>query len=135
MAVLIDTDVAIHLRDGEPSVRLHLDTLTGPPRISAITRVELENGVYRHPSEVAVRRLRLDFILTRLTIIDFDEAAATVYGTIVRAVGVSRPDTIDRMIAATAILHGLTLVTMNGRDFRNLPGLTLDIWPSPTRPA
>jgi len=35
------------------------------------------------------------------------------------------------MIAATAMVQGLTLVTINGDDFRDIGGLSLDIWPSP----
>jgi tRNA(fMet)-specific endonuclease VapC len=32
------------------------------------------------------------------------------------------------LIAATALLHGLTLVTHNTRDFANVPGLTVVDW-------
>jgi tRNA(fMet)-specific endonuclease VapC len=32
------------------------------------------------------------------------------------------------MIAATAITHGLTLATLNRRDFRDIPGLTVEDW-------
>ena len=35
------------------------------------------------------------------------------------------------MIAAQAIAIGATLITMNGSDFQDIPGLTLEIWPSP----
>lgn len=131
MAILIDTDVAIHLRDGDAGVRQRVDAFPAQPCISAITRVELENGVYRQPLETNIRRVRLDFLLTRLTIIDFDGAAATVFSGIVATIGVSKPRTIDRMIAATALLHGITLITMNGHDFRDIPNLKLEIWDSP----
>jgi tRNA(fMet)-specific endonuclease VapC len=35
------------------------------------------------------------------------------------------------MIAATALAHDLTLITMNGKDFRDLPGLKLVEWETP----
>jgi len=35
------------------------------------------------------------------------------------------------MIAAAALVHDLTVITMNGNDFRDVPGLKLEIWPSP----
>jgi predicted nucleic acid-binding protein len=39
---------------------------------------------------------------------------------------------LDRMIAAQAISTGITLITMNGDDFRDIPGLNLEVWPSPS---
>jgi tRNA(fMet)-specific endonuclease VapC len=38
---------------------------------------------------------------------------------------------IDLWIAATAIAHGLTLVTHNTRDYEQVPGLTLADWVVP----
>jgi predicted nucleic acid-binding protein len=35
------------------------------------------------------------------------------------------------MIAATAIVAGATLITMNAQDFRGIDGLRLEAWPSP----
>lgn len=39
--------------------------------------------------------------------------------------------TADRMTAATALAHGLPLVTLNGRDYRDVPGLELVDWVKP----
>ncbi|MCC7474350.1 MAG: type II toxin-antitoxin system VapC family toxin [Pirellulales bacterium] len=41
---------------------------------------------------------------------------------------VSQP---DLMIAATALVHDLTLVTHNTRDFQHVPGLRLEDWLQP----
>jgi tRNA(fMet)-specific endonuclease VapC len=46
-------------------------------------------------------------------------------------IGVSRSRTLDRMIAATPLVHGLTLVTQNGKDFADVPGLELEVWQVP----
>jgi len=35
------------------------------------------------------------------------------------------------IIAATALLHNLTLVTHNSQDFLNIPGLRMADWLSP----
>jgi predicted nucleic acid-binding protein len=130
MPCLLDTRVAIELRDGTALIG-RLEALPEAPMLSAITRVELENGVYRDPKWSAVRRVRLDALLAQIATIDFDEATIHAYRGIVSAIGHSRRKTLDRMIAATALVHGLTLVTLNGADFADIPGLDLDIWPAP----
>ncbi|MBA3897493.1 MAG: PIN domain-containing protein [Sphingomonadaceae bacterium] len=131
MPVLIDTDVAIHWRDGDPDVRARVLALGELPAISTISRVELENGVYRDPGEMRARRLRLDVILRSFKIVDFTRAEAVAYSEILAAAGYSKRKTNDRMIAATDLVHDLTLVTINGRDFRDVPDLKLEIWPGP----
>lgn len=61
MAYLLDTNVAIHLRDGDQAVTERVAALDGAVLMSVVTRVELEGGVYREPAHAAVRRARLDF--------------------------------------------------------------------------
>ncbi len=53
------------------------------------------------------------------------------YRRIIEANGYSRRKTADRMTAATALAHSLMLVTLNGRDFRDVPGLKLIQWERP----
>lgn len=61
-----------------------------------------------------------------LAVVDFDEAAAGVVNTL-RSQGV-RIGTQDLRIAATALVHGVIVVTRNGRDFAQVPGLTIEDW-------
>ena len=35
---------------------------------------------------------------------------------------------MDLLNGATALVHGLTMVTHNVRDYANIPGLTIDDW-------
>ena len=37
----------------------------------------------------------------------------------------------DLLIAATALVHGLTLVTHNTRHFQNVPNLEVEEWLAP----
>lgn len=128
MGTLIDTNIAIHMRDGDPATLDRLDTLDEVPKLSILSRIELEGGVYAQAPFTAARRIAVDILLARHDVLDFSSTCADVYRTIVERCGFSRPRTIDRMIAATAIVHGLTLITANGDDFRDIPDLRLDIW-------
>ena len=131
MPVLIDTNVAVHLRDGDTTIIDRLATLDMRPCISIVTRVELEGGIHAKPLLANKRRDALKAMLDRLVILNFEGTTADAYRAIVAQTGYSRPRILDRMIAATALVHGLTLITINGDDFRDIPGLSLEIWPSP----
>ena len=131
MAQLIDTDIAIHLRDGNRSVEERVGALDALPAISILTRVELEGGIVRNPGLAAVHRANVDALLSQLSVLPFDGVCADAYARVIAVTGWSRVRIFDRMIVATALAHELTLITMNGRDFGDIPGLSLTIWPSP----
>ena len=128
MAFLLDTNVAIHLRDGDASITDKVAALTGAVLMSIVTRVELEGGVYREPVHAAVRRARLDTVLAAIPTLAFDDAAGDAYRDIVAALGYSRRKLLDRMIAAQAVVHHATLVTQNPADFSEIPRLTVLAW-------
>jgi tRNA(fMet)-specific endonuclease VapC len=125
---LIDTNVAIHLRDRDPAIRSKVQALGDGILLSVISRVELEGGVYNDPSKAASRRVGLDLVLASVLVVPFDDVAAATYGSIVAALGFSRRKLIDRMIAAQALINGATLVTMNPGDFNDVPGLQVMAW-------
>jgi predicted nucleic acid-binding protein len=128
MTFLLDTDVAIYLRDGEPAITDKVAALGSAVLMSIITRVELEGGVYRDLPNAAIRRARLNAVLAAIPTIAFDDAAATAYGKIVASAGYSRRKLLDRMIAAQAIVHRASLVTMNAGDYADIPNLPLVPW-------
>ena len=128
MAFLIDTNVAIHLRDGDAMVTAKIAALEAAVLMSIVTRVELEGGVYREPTYANIRRARLDAILAAIPTLAFDDFAAQAYGTIVANLGYSRRKLLDRMIAAQAIVHRASLVTMNPSDFSDISDLALLAW-------
>lgn len=128
MAYLLDTNVAIHLRDGDEVVTSKVAALEGAVLLSVISRVELEGGVYRDPAQASIRRPRLEAMLAALPVLTFDDTDADAYRQIVEVVGYSRRKLFDRMIAAQALVHRATLVTLNAGDFRDVPGLELLSW-------
>lgn len=128
MKTLLDTNVAIHLRDGDPSIEGRLAERPGTSLLSVVTRVELEGGVYKDMSRADLLRARLDRILIAFEELPFGGKQAAAYARVVETCGFSRPRVLDRMIAATAIVAGATLITLNPRDFRDIPGLTIEDW-------
>ena len=128
MTILIDTNIAIYLRDGAPMILERVAALAEPFAISIITRVELEGGIDREPMVASRQRAKLDELIAAVEVLDFGAREAAAYGRIVAAAGYSRNRILDRMIAATAIVHGAPLITINGDDFRGIDGLRLEIW-------
>jgi tRNA(fMet)-specific endonuclease VapC len=65
-------------------------------------------------------------LLAPLKILPYTAAAHALYQQWTSAKIKVRP--MDKRIAAIALAHSATLVTRNARDFKLIPGLSLDIW-------
>jgi len=129
--IFIDTNVAIAFRDGEAEARVAIIDLAEKPVLSVITRIELENGVNRDSAGRDYRRRLLDRMLESFAVQMFTQADILTYGDIVHAIGYDRIRTLDRLIAAQAIVRDATLITRNGKDFRTIGGLRLIEWETP----
>jgi tRNA(fMet)-specific endonuclease VapC len=128
LAFLIDTNIAIHARDGTDSVLDKLAEHDGAVLLSALSLAELERGVYKNPAYAALRRARLDVLMAYIPVLFFDSAAAQIYGQIIAQCGWIKGRDYDRMIAAHAISTRSVLVTNNAADFRDIPGLVIENW-------
>lgn len=124
---LLDTSVLIE----PPSawqVTQHADELA----VSVIAIGELQYGITAatDPLEQTRRRQRIQAVLDQFDVLPFDVPTAEYYGalaTLVRQHGRNpRARRMDLQIAATAVRHGLLLLTRNIDDFAGLePALTI----------
>jgi tRNA(fMet)-specific endonuclease VapC len=128
---LIDTNIAIHARDGFEPVLDRLSKHDGVVFLSALSLAELQRGLYARETDSALRQVRLRRILESIPVLAFDAAAAEACGQIIAQVGWARRRDFDRLIAAHALATGCTLVTANSADFSDVPGLSLENWAIP----
>jgi tRNA(fMet)-specific endonuclease VapC len=132
MSFLIDSDIcSAHLR-GERSVFSKFVQHTGRLHVSAITAGELYSWVLR--SKAPPDRLQLlQRFLIGVTLLPVEYEVAYRFG-LLRAGLLDRGQPTmgtDLFIAATALVHGLTLVTHNTRHFQNVPDLVVEDWLAP----
>jgi tRNA(fMet)-specific endonuclease VapC len=131
MAFLFDTDAISELLRPRP-VAAYLAWLRNVSRedqfTSAVVIGELYKGAYRaQTSEKHLKNVE-ERILPAVTALPFDVGTAKVYGRIrarLEEKGAILPDA-DLQIAATALYHGLELVTGNLRHFQRIDGLKVN---------
>ncbi len=118
---LIDSNAVIEFLDGmlPPAGSQWLETLVdnNQHRLSIINRIELL-GFNGKPSEMKVLS---DFIGTS-TVLLLTEDVVLKTIELRKQTKIKLPDAV---IAATALVHRLTLVSRNTGDFKNIPGLTV----------
>lgn len=66
---------------------------------------------------------QLQAFVEEVPVLDFDYKAALAYASLPFKRG-----SFDRLIAAHALSHGLTIVTHNEAHFANVPGLKVENW-------
>jgi tRNA(fMet)-specific endonuclease VapC len=128
VAYLIDTNIAIHARDGTDVVLDRMARHEGAILLSALSLAELQRGLYKEPRFAALRAARLEVLLRDIPVLPFDAEAAKAYGRIIAQCGWVKGRDFDRMIAGHAIATSSVLITDNGKDFRDIPGLTVENW-------
>lgn len=133
MIWMLDTDTLAYLVNrarGHERIKRRLSGRSpGEIRVSAITLGELYYGF--ELGEVSVERTQaLKDLLELFQTEDFPVGAARSYGEIrtVLERGGRRIGPYDLLIAAHARHIGATLVTNNEREFRRVPGLSVQNW-------
>lgn len=131
MQYLLDTNICIYLiKQKPPKVLARFQTLDlSDIGISSITVAELEYGVCKSQQQEKNRNALMQFLIP-LEIVEFDQAAATLYGSI-RSDLESRGLVIgamDMLIAAHALSLDVTLVSNNVREFSRIANLSLENW-------
>lgn len=126
---LLDTDICSRLFRGSPSVKSRASLHSTELYLSVVTRAELLSWTLRSNASPSWHRLLLRFL---------DAACVLpVTADIAECCGQTRASMFDRgqgqplpdlLIAATAIVHGLTLVTHNTKHFAGIPGLVVEDW-------
>lgn len=138
MTYLLDTDVVSELRKiGDGKADASVVAWVGREDsasffISAITILELERGILGVQRRDARQGARLRTWLDNYVrpefagrILSIDDAVAT------RCAHLHIPDRRnegDALIAATALIHGLTVVTRNVKDFEGTGAIIVDPW-------
>jgi tRNA(fMet)-specific endonuclease VapC len=132
---LLDTDILSNLLKRSPTPGLVSKLAIVPAErlfTSSITLSELVYGAYRlgQPRSAVLLEQIDRLLLPGWPVLPFDVGAARRYGEI-RAELERRGRPIgdaDLHIAATAVAHGLVMVTGNIRHFQRIPGLTVENW-------
>jgi predicted nucleic acid-binding protein len=131
MGYLFDADAISEVLKARPS-RRYVEWLATVPRAeqhcSAVSVGELFRGAFRSPGRERHLANIQERVLPAVTILPYDAATAREYGRIAALLESQgrRLADADLQIAATALQHGLRLVTGNVRHFERVPDLEIE---------
>jgi predicted nucleic acid-binding protein len=116
--MLLDSNILIYGADGAGEPRL--DAILSRTDLFAASITRIETLGFHQLTET--QRHWLEVAFGRMNILALDEAVAD------RAIALRRQRNMglgDAIIAATALVHGIALVTRNTRDFQHVENLQL----------
>jgi predicted nucleic acid-binding protein len=131
---LLDTNIVSEIvkpiPDGVVMTKL---TAQRPDRLfaSEMTRFELREGALRRADAAALWERIQAQVLPLVNWLPVTRPIAETAGEIaasLRKMGRPPKGPVDPLLAATASVHGLTLVTRNVRDFEYVPHLVIENW-------
>ena len=122
MKYLLDSNIIVYLtmNSNERVVRRAADCDEGDLVTSAVAYAEVAYGsLNEQPPAIE----QLQAFVQEVPVLDFDYRAALAYATLPFKRG-----SFDRLIAAHALSHDLTVVTHNVKHFADVPGLKVENW-------
>lgn len=131
MPYLFDTDALSEVfrrKPAEPFLAWLATVPADEQAASAVSIGEFYRGAFRSPQRDRWLERIDDELLPRLVVLPYDTPVARRYGEIrasLEADG-TMPGEADLQIAATALHHGLSVVTGNVRHFERVPGLRVE---------
>ena len=140
MSLLLDTNVVSEIRRGrDPNVRAWAEAVKDVElHLSVLTLGEIRKGIEllrgRDPAQAEVFAGWLNDLRARFAerILAIDVRIAEEWG---RLNAVATRNTVDSLIAATAHVHGLIVVTRNTSDFEGCGVPLLNPWHPADSPA
>lgn len=133
MGVILDSCIWVGLATGQITRQTLLEATGDTPIMTSVVSIgELSFGVHVC-SDPAERARRASFLrqIESCPTLDISKHTAEAFGvlcaTLKQAGRSPRPRYNDLWIAAQAIENSYVLLTLNGRDFANMPGLQLKV--------
>jgi tRNA(fMet)-specific endonuclease VapC len=128
-AYLFHTDAIAEALRSEPRPA-YLEWLRSLPReeqfASAVSLADLYRGADESSDPVSQVRYIEERVVPALTVLPFDAATARSFGALKASAAVARDiPARDLQVAATALYHGLAIVTSRTGLFRHIPGLAV----------
>jgi len=130
MTHLLDTNICSAYLRGNSGLPHRFIQYGGGLAMPTIVLAELYTWAFRRPQPQRALDDLANDLLPNLTVLDFDAVCARQFGE-VRALMLSIGrvvNPLDVMIGAVALVHDLTLVTHNVKDFKNIPDLRIVDW-------
>ena len=131
MTYLLDTCTVSDFARGERNTLRYIKLMTpSDVFISVITLMEINYGMLLNPERTAKIRLVIEYFLDAITILPLTETEANEAAkirTILKAQG-TPIGAYDLLIAATAKVNYLTVVTSNVKEFDRVPELNVVNW-------
>ena len=127
---MLDTNICIAVMKGRPTIQSKISSID-PAKIgiSSIVLAEHSYGVWKSIQKERNKQALADFC-SMCSVWDWPAAAADTYGEIRafleqqgRIIGAN-----DLLIAAHAKYLNTVLITNNTREFKRIPGLTIEDW-------
>jgi tRNA(fMet)-specific endonuclease VapC len=129
MSFLLDTDTcSAHLKQKGKLTHKFLQYI-GRLHVSVVTLGELFTWALRAKASPQRLQSLLD-LLSDVQVLDVTASVARKFGEMRAALlDAGRPvPEMDLLIASTALVHNLAVVTHNTQDYADIPGLNLDDW-------